>query len=63
MVEQALASLNPQQRMAVLLSKFEEMSYSDIAETMQKSPQAIKSLLARARDNLREALEPYLKNS
>jgi hypothetical protein len=29
---------------------------------MEKSPQAIKSLLARARDNLREALEPYLKN-
>ena len=24
------------------------------------SPQAVKSLLARARDNLREALEPYL---
>ena len=62
-VEQALATLNPKQRMAVLLSKFEEMSYSDIAETMQMSPQAIKSLLARARDNLREALEPYLKNS
>ncbi|HEY1785252.1 MAG TPA: sigma-70 family RNA polymerase sigma factor [Pirellulales bacterium] len=62
-VEQALAALNPQQRMAVLLSKFEEMSYHDIAETMQKSPQAVKSLLARARENLREALEPYLKSS
>ena len=62
-VEQALATLNPKQRMAVLLSKFEEMSYNDIAETMQMSPQAIKSLLARAHDNLREALEPYLKNS
>jgi RNA polymerase sigma-70 factor (ECF subfamily) len=62
-VEQALAKLNPRQRMAVLLSKYEEMSYNDIAETMQMSPQAIKSLLARARENLREALEPYLKNS
>ena len=51
-VERALATLNPQQRMAVLLSKFEEMSYDDIAETMQKSPQAVKSLLARARENL-----------
>ena len=63
MVEQALATLNPKQRMAVLLSKFEGMSYNDIAETMQRSPQAIKSLLARARDNLRDVLEPYLKNS
>ncbi|HEX4144884.1 MAG TPA: sigma-70 family RNA polymerase sigma factor [Pirellulales bacterium] len=62
-VEQALAKLNPRQRMAVLLSKFEEMSYTDIAETMEMSPQAIKSLLARARDNLREALEPYLKST
>jgi RNA polymerase sigma-70 factor, ECF subfamily len=62
-VHEALSRLNSQQRMAVLLSKFEEMSYSDIAETMQKSPQAVKSLLARARENLREALEPYLKGS
>ena len=46
-VQEALARLNSQQRMAVLLSKFEGMSYEDIAETMQKSPQAIKSLLAR----------------
>jgi RNA polymerase sigma-70 factor (ECF subfamily) len=62
-VDRALAALNPRQRMAVLLSKFEEMSYNDIAETMQMSPQAIKSLLARARENLRAALEPYLKSS
>ncbi len=59
-VQVALASLNERQRMAVLLSKFEEMSYADIAETMHMNPQAVKSLLARARDNLRSALEPYL---
>ena len=47
--------------MAVLLSKFESMSYEDIAETMQMSPQAIKSLLSRARGNLRAVLEPYLE--
>jgi RNA polymerase sigma-70 factor (ECF subfamily) len=47
--------------MAVLLSKFEEMSYADIAETMEMSPQAVKSLLSRARENLREALQPYLE--
>ena len=33
--------------MAVLLSKFEGMSYEEIAETMQMSTQAIKSLLSR----------------
>jgi RNA polymerase sigma-70 factor (ECF subfamily) len=57
----ALSSLNERQRMAVLLNKFEGMSYADIAETMQMSPKAIKSLLSRARVNLREVLEPYLE--
>jgi len=60
-VRLALTSLNHRQRMAVLLNKFEEMSYADIADTMQMSPQAIKSLLSRARVNLRAILEPYLE--
>jgi len=57
----ALESLNERQRLAVLLSKFEGMSYADIAAAMELSPQAIKSLLSRARCNLREVLEPYFK--
>ena len=60
-VRQAIGSLNDRQRMAVLLAKFEHLSYADIAEVMDMSPQAIKSLLSRARCNLREALEPYLE--
>jgi RNA polymerase sigma-70 factor (ECF subfamily) len=59
-VQQAIHSLNERQRMAVLLAKFEHFSYADIAEVMDMSPQAVKSLLSRARGNLREALEPYL---
>ena len=62
MVNAAIESLSERQRMAVLLSKFEEMSYADIAETMGLTPTAIKSLLARARANLRELLEPYLQD-
>jgi len=58
-VRLAVQTLNERQRMAVLLSKFEEMSYAEIAETMGLSTQAIKSLLSRARSNLREVLEPY----
>ena len=50
------------QRLAVLLNKFEEMSYADIAATMEMSPQAVKSLLSRARVNLKEKLEPYLES-
>lgn len=59
-VRAALETLSERQRLAVLLCKFEEMSYADIAAAMDMSPKAIKSLLARARDNLREVLEPYL---
>jgi RNA polymerase sigma-70 factor (ECF subfamily) len=58
-VRMALGSLNERQRMAVLLNKFEGMSYLEIAEAMEMSPQAIKSLLSRARGNLREVLQPY----
>ncbi|MGD9855759.1 MAG: RNA polymerase sigma factor [Planctomycetaceae bacterium] len=60
-VRTAMESLNERQRMAVLLHKFEEMSYEDIAETMDMTSSAIKSLLSRARENLRANLEPYMK--
>ncbi|HET6879127.1 MAG TPA: sigma-70 family RNA polymerase sigma factor [Pirellulales bacterium] len=60
-VQAALATLSERQRLAVLLNKFEGMNYADIATTMDMSPQAIKSLLCRAREKLREVLEPYLE--
>jgi RNA polymerase sigma-70 factor (ECF subfamily) len=37
------------------------MSYAEISETMGMSIKAIKSLLSRARNNLRAALEPYME--
>lgn len=60
-VQQAIETLNERQRLAVLLAKFEHMSYAEIGEVMDLTPQAIKSLLSRARENLRLALEPYLE--
>nr|WP_303652432.1 sigma-70 family RNA polymerase sigma factor [Paludisphaera mucosa] len=60
-VREALAVLNEDQKMAVLLNKFEEMSYAEIGQVMNRSPAAVKSLLARARNELRERLEPYLE--
>jgi RNA polymerase sigma-70 factor, ECF subfamily len=59
-VQQAVARLNERQRMAVLLAKFEHFSYADIGAVMDMTPQAVKSLLSRARCNLRQALQPYL---
>jgi RNA polymerase sigma-70 factor (ECF subfamily) len=61
-VRMAMESLSERQRLAVLLNKFEGMSYADIAKAMELSPQAIKSLLSRARENLRQILEPYLED-
>lgn len=59
-VRTSLAVLNERQRMAVLLNKFEGLGYAEIAESMGLSVPAIKSLLSRARAQLREALAPYL---
>jgi RNA polymerase sigma-70 factor (ECF subfamily) len=60
-VRMALDSLSDRQRMAVMLNKFEGMSYADIAQAMELSTQAVKSLLSRARENLRQMLEPYIE--
>ncbi len=60
-VHSALETLNDRQRMAILLHKFEQMSYADIGEAMEMKPAAVKSLLSRARENLRVKLEAYMK--
>jgi RNA polymerase sigma-70 factor (ECF subfamily) len=59
-VRQAIQSLDERQRLALMLSKFEGLSYLDIAATMELSVEATKSLLFRAREKLRERLEPYM---
>lgn len=46
--------------MALMLSRFEGLSYQEIADTMDLSVQAVKSLLSRARVNLKNLLQPYL---
>jgi RNA polymerase sigma-70 factor (ECF subfamily) len=60
-VQQALTQLNERQRMAVVLNKFEDMSYQEIADVMQISTKAVKSLLSRARTQLRELLKGYVE--
>ncbi len=60
LVEQALAQLAPKARMAVQLRQQEELSYEDIASVLRMSVSATKSLLFRARRELRERLADYL---
>jgi RNA polymerase sigma-70 factor (ECF subfamily) len=61
-VRTAVEALNDRQRMALLLCKFEGLSYQEIANTMELSVQAVKSLLSRARVNLKMLLEPYIES-
>lgn len=59
-VDAAIAQLPETQRMAVVLRRYEELSYEEIAEALDQSVSAVKSLLFRARTELRESLKRYL---
>ncbi len=58
LVRAALDTLPADQRSALVLATYEDMSYREIARAMGKTERAVDSLLFRARTNLRKALEP-----
>ncbi len=57
-VQAALGQLPPDQRTAMVLSLYEQMSYREIGAAMGRSARAVDSLLFRAKTNLRRLLEP-----
>ena len=59
-VDTAIQALPEKQRLAVVLRRYEEKSYEEIAEVLSLSVPAVKSVLFRARTELREALNRYL---
>jgi RNA polymerase sigma-70 factor (ECF subfamily) len=59
-VRDAIAQLPETQRMALILAKYEERPYAEIAEIIGSSEKAVKSLVHRARETLRVLLAPYL---
>ncbi len=59
-VRAAVAALPLNQRIAVTLLRFHDLPYEDIARAMELSVQAVKSVLNRAKENLRRALAPDL---
>ncbi|MFZ3329270.1 MAG: sigma-70 family RNA polymerase sigma factor [Candidatus Acidiferrales bacterium] len=59
-IRQAIASLPEKQRVAVLLHKYEEMDYAEIAKILECSESALKSLLFRAYETLRVQLAPLV---
>ena len=60
-LEQALADLPAEQRAVFALRTFEELSYREIAESLDISIGTVMSRLSRARERLRGALTPYLR--
>jgi len=60
-VSEAVAQLPDNQRIAIILNKYENKNYEDIAEVLNISTMAVKSLLSRARGNLRIALRHYFE--
>jgi RNA polymerase sigma-70 factor (ECF subfamily) len=55
-IDAAIQELPESQRLAVILCRFEGLSYEEIAETLNCSVPAVKSLLHRARETLKERL-------
>ncbi|MFN0006786.1 MAG: RNA polymerase sigma factor [Planctomycetota bacterium] len=58
-VRAAIALLPENQRMALILAKYEERPYAEIAEVIGSTEKAVKSLIHRARETLRVSLAPY----
>ena len=59
-IRRAVEELPEKQRLAVLLHKYQEMDYAEIAEVLDCSESAVKSLLFRAYETLRVRLRPFL---
>jgi len=59
-IRRAVAALPEKQRAAVLLHKYEEMDYGEIAKILDCSESALKSLLFRAYETLRVQLAPLV---
>ncbi len=60
-VRTAIAALPDKQRMALILAKYEEMPYVEVAKALDSTEKAIKSMIHRARENLRATLAPFLQ--
>ena len=63
LIMKAIHGLPEKQRAAVLLHKYQELDYDEIAGVLECSESALKSLLFRAYETLRVELAPLVNNS
>jgi RNA polymerase sigma-70 factor (ECF subfamily) len=61
-IQQILRRLPESQRSAVTLSRFEGLSYQEVAEVLGTTEKAVKSLVFRATQSLREGLKEFLES-
>jgi RNA polymerase sigma-70 factor (ECF subfamily) len=61
-IDEALAELPENQRLAILFCRQEELSYEEIARVLGCSVSATKSLIHRGRETLKQKLKPYLQS-
>lgn len=59
-IQAAIDALPEAQRMAVILRRYNDAAYEEIAEVLELTVPAVKSLLFRARTDLRKKLRQYL---
>ena len=59
-IRKQVDALPERQRMAVMMHKFQELDYRQIAEVLHLSESATKSLLFRAYESLRESLKDFV---
>ncbi len=59
-LRQVLDQIPDNQRIAFILNKYQELSYTEVAEVMRISEKAVKSLIHRAKEALAEKLKPLL---
>ncbi len=61
-IQANINSLPKQQRIALILNRYEGLPYQEIAKIMQCSISSVESCLYRAKQNLCKRLKPYLKH-
>ncbi|MBK1834955.1 RNA polymerase sigma factor [Roseibacillus ishigakijimensis] len=61
-IDQAIEQLPEKQRLAVVLRRYQNLPYEEIAEVLDLTVSAVKSQLFRARTTLRESLASYLEH-
>jgi len=62
-VQKALNSLPENQRIAIVLSKYDDLPQKEIAEIMSTTEGAVEALIQRAKANLREKLSTFSKKN